>query len=155
MRKLTVCSERLILTSSLPAARAIADTRLVFPTPGLPSSSSGRGSCRARNTLWAFTHVPGACKAYLALEDDTFGPERSSMGCKIWWVFVYSRTKWIFNFQGICQLLNSIKSYQKICIKKLQHWFLQVFSKLSSIQFTFFINNLKNEITVQSMDNDL
>ena len=64
--------------------------------------------------------------------------------------------KWIFNVQGICQLLNSIKSYQKICRKKIQHWFLrQVFTKLSSIQFTFFINNLKNEITVQSMDNNL
>ena len=48
---LTVCSDRLILTKCLPAALAIAKTKLVFPMPGDPSSKSGRGSCNDLSIL--------------------------------------------------------------------------------------------------------
>ena len=63
---LTVCSDRLMRTSSFPVALAMAATRLVFPTPGDPSSRRGRGSCRPRSTLWALTQVVGAWREYLA-----------------------------------------------------------------------------------------
>jgi len=50
----TVCSDKLILISSLPTFRAIAATRLVFPHPGDPSSKIGRSSWRALKHLIAF-----------------------------------------------------------------------------------------------------
>lgn len=48
--ELTVASDRLILTTLCPEARANAITRLVLPTPGLPSSKRALlGSWRARS----------------------------------------------------------------------------------------------------------
>lgn len=41
---LTVSSERLILVIECPAIRATATTKLVFPTPGAPSSKIGLGN---------------------------------------------------------------------------------------------------------------
>lgn len=60
---LTVCSDRLILTSWFPEALASAATRLVFPTPGEPSSSTGLCSFRARKSLWAFMAAVPAVRA--------------------------------------------------------------------------------------------
>lgn len=44
---MSVCSLRLTRTSVCPTAAASAATRLVLPTPGLPSSSTALGSCVA------------------------------------------------------------------------------------------------------------
>lgn len=60
---ITVCSDRLILTRWFPEAFASAATRLVFPTPGEPSSSTGLCSFNARRSLWAFTAVVPAAMA--------------------------------------------------------------------------------------------
>jgi hypothetical protein len=43
---MSVCSLQLMRTSCTPAARASAATRLVLPTPGLPSRSTALPSCR-------------------------------------------------------------------------------------------------------------
>ena len=61
-------------TNVCPADLAIAETRLVFPTPGEPSSSNARGSCSPLSNLWAFTHVVGAVRAYLSGETPMLGP---------------------------------------------------------------------------------
>ena len=60
----TVCSERLILTRLWPLALARAETRLVFPTPGIPSSNNGFPNCMARRSLKALRRGPGASKEY-------------------------------------------------------------------------------------------
>lgn len=53
----TVCSDKFILTRWFPEAFASADTRLVFPTPGDPSSRTGLWSFNARKSLRAFIAV--------------------------------------------------------------------------------------------------
>lgn len=60
---LTVCSDRLILTTWWPDALASAVTRLVFPTPGDPSRRIGHKSCNPRKRRWIFMDVVGASSA--------------------------------------------------------------------------------------------
>jgi hypothetical protein len=57
---LTVWSDTLILVSRNPAAFASAATRLVFPTPGLPSNRIGLFNWSPLNTRIAFKPVVGA-----------------------------------------------------------------------------------------------
>lgn len=59
----TVCSDRLILTRGFPEAFASAATKLVFPTPGEPSSRTGLCSFKALRSLWAFIAVVPAAIA--------------------------------------------------------------------------------------------
>jgi hypothetical protein len=56
----------LILVSWYPAAFASAVTRLVFPTPGLPSKRIGLVSCSPLNTRDTFKLVVGAKKLKLS-----------------------------------------------------------------------------------------
>ena len=58
--KLTVCSERFILVKLLPLALDNAVTKLVLPTPGGPSMSSGLPTCSALSNRQAFSFGPGA-----------------------------------------------------------------------------------------------
>ena len=56
----SLCSLRLMRSSSLPHLRASAPTSADFPTPGGPSSSTARSSWHARTTLLKFAAVVGA-----------------------------------------------------------------------------------------------
>jgi len=63
---LTVWSDTLILVSRYPAAFASAVTRLVFPTPGLPSKRIGLVNWSPLNTRDTFKLVVGAEKVKLS-----------------------------------------------------------------------------------------
>lgn len=62
-------------------AAARAATRLVLPTPGLPSSSTAFLSCRARSTRSALLAVVGALKSKgAALGGVGWGPRSTKNG---------------------------------------------------------------------------
>ena len=60
---MSVCSDKLMRTRRCPDALANALIKLVLPTPGLPSSNTGWGSCSARNTRMRLRLVVGAVMA--------------------------------------------------------------------------------------------
>ena len=60
IQELTVCSERFILVIPWWHVLARAETKLVLPTPGEPSKSTGRESCMARMSFIVLTEVVGA-----------------------------------------------------------------------------------------------
>jgi hypothetical protein len=65
----------------MPDARARAATSAVLPTPGLPSSSTLRLSCRARSTRRALRAVVGARKSNAAPDSaPPWGPRSTKNG---------------------------------------------------------------------------
>ncbi|KAH3671434.1 hypothetical protein WICMUC_004614 [Wickerhamomyces mucosus] len=64
----SVCSDRLIRVSAFPVAFARADTKLVLPTPGLPSNRIGFLTCIALTTRMALAAVVGALKLKLSFK---------------------------------------------------------------------------------------
>ena len=69
---MSVCSLRLMRTSAWPDARAKAAIRLVFPTPGEPSSKIGFVSCIARSARAALRRAEGAEKEKASAETPSF-----------------------------------------------------------------------------------
>jgi len=73
---LTVCSERFILTTLCPLAWPNAITRLVLPTPGVPSNKIGLYSCKALNNRRALHFGPVADNEYLSGKQTSLTPTK-------------------------------------------------------------------------------
>lgn len=129
----TVCSDKLIRTKPCPVTFAKVLTRLVFPTPGLPSSKIGLGNCIARSIFATLAFGVAACKTYW--DSQSSSPNEESTKNKLIHYIISN----FININTVEFFCNKITWIQ---LKNLLHWELYYTeitttrSNLSTLQIT-------------------